>query len=117
MVKKPLSKAKTKAKAARAVRPPGIKPRKLDYTSGFYKDWTRYDKAGRHDMSIIQTVSALLVARQVIPAQYLDHALTGEWSDNREMHLGGDFLLIYKIYEEKNLVMLVALGTHAELFN
>lgn len=93
------------------MRPPGIKPRKLDYTSGFYKDWTRYDKAGRHDMSIIQTVSALWVA------QYLDHALTGEWSDNREMHLGGDFLLIYKIYEEKNLVMLVALGTHAELFN
>ncbi|MNH47934.1 mRNA interferase YafQ [compost metagenome] len=53
----------------------------------------------------------------MIPAEYLDHPLTGEWSDNREMHLGGDFLLVYKIYEEKNLVMLVALGTHAELFN
>ncbi|RYM50397.1 addiction module toxin RelE [Serratia proteamaculans] len=98
-------------------RPTGIRPRKLDYTSRFDKDWARYDKAGRHDMSLIQTVSALLVARQMIPAEYLDHPLTGEWSDNREMHLGGDFLLVYKIYEEKNLVMLVALGTHAELFN
>jgi len=111
-----VKKTRSKAKAAKPPRLPAQLPRKLDYTSGFYKDWYRYDKAGRHDMSTIRTVSALLVERKLIPAEYLDHALVGEWSDNRELHLGGDFLLIYKIYEEKKLIMLVALGTHAELF-
>lgn len=69
------------------------------------------------DLSAIQTVSGYLVARQLIPAEYLDHPLTGDWIGHREMHIQGDLLLIYKVYEKENLVVLIELGTHSELFN
>ena len=44
----------------------------------------------------------------------LDHSLKGEWSDHRECHIGGDFLLIYR--EEIDWIIFVRAGTHAELF-
>ena len=29
--------------------------------------------------------------------EWLDHPLKGEWADHRECHIGGDFLLIYRL--------------------
>ncbi|WP_244600692.1 type II toxin-antitoxin system mRNA interferase toxin, RelE/StbE family [Agrobacterium sp. LAD9] len=42
--------------------------------------------------------------------------MTGEWHDHRECHVGGDFLLIYKLDEKQNLLIFTRAGTHAELF-
>ncbi|WP_333606300.1 type II toxin-antitoxin system YafQ family toxin [Novosphingobium sp.] len=46
--------------------------------------------------------------------EWLDYPLKGDWSDHRECHIGGDFLLIYTI--DGNLVNFVRAGTHSELF-
>ncbi|WP_307776904.1 type II toxin-antitoxin system YafQ family toxin [Ottowia beijingensis] len=46
----------------------------------------------------------------------MDHALKGEWSDHRECHIGGDFLLIYRLSEADSHIVFVRAGTHAELF-
>ena len=50
--------------------------------------------------------------------EYLDHALTGDWADHRECHVGGDFLLVYKLVSRGSTedVIFVRAGTHAELF-
>jgi mRNA interferase YafQ len=57
----------------------------------------------------------LLVANDVpLGPEWKDHPLKGSWADHRECHVGGDFLLIYRI--EGNAIWFVRAGTHAELF-
>jgi len=58
---------------------------------------------------------ANLLKDEVLPAESKDHALQGQWQDFRELHLGGDTLLIYKTDDKK--VYLTRLGSHAQLFN
>lgn len=58
----------------------------------------------------------LLIANDApLGAEWLDHALKGEWSDHRECHIGGDFLLIYQL--DGNAINFVRAGTHSELFS
>nr|WP_255419099.1 type II toxin-antitoxin system mRNA interferase toxin, RelE/StbE family [Glaciimonas sp. PCH181] len=42
----------------------------------------------------------------------------GEWDGHRECHIGGDFLLAYKIDDstKNGLIVFVRAGTHADLF-
>lgn len=59
----------------------------------------------------------LLFLRKTIPAEYLDHELEGsEWKGARELHVGGDFLLVYRITESDELLTFVDVGSHSELF-
>ncbi len=59
--------------------------------------------AGRYDMTLVNEVGGLLIAhtaQQVLAEQWSDHGLTAddEWdAGDRDIHLGGDFLLIYRI--------------------
>ena len=90
-------------------------PRASDYTKTFAKDWERLTHSGRYDMASLKAVMLLLIANDApLPAEYLDHALKGEWEKHRECHIGGDFLLIYRI--DGNLIVFVRTGTHSELF-
>jgi mRNA interferase YafQ len=57
---------------------------------------------------------ANLLNDEALPAEAKDHALQGEWNDFRELHLGGDTLLIYRIDTQQ--VYLTRLGSHAQLF-
>jgi mRNA interferase YafQ len=42
----------------------------------------------------------------------------GNWDGHRECHIGGDFLLIYRLDEsgKAGTVIFVRAGTHADLF-
>jgi mRNA interferase YafQ len=53
-----------------------------------------------------------------LPPEWSDHALAGEWTGHRECHIGGDFLLIYRLDQtpKHSLVVFVRSGTHADLF-
>lgn len=90
-------------------------PRTSDYTRQFLKDWDRLSRTGRFDMARLKEVMLLLVANDaLLPTEWLDHELQGDWSDHRECHVGGDFLLIYRADDRG--VIFVRCGTHAELF-
>lgn len=91
-------------------------PYRSDYTKTFIKSWERYNRAGRRDMN--ETVSAMsrILSGQPLPSEYSDHALSGDMQGYRELHIGGDYLLVYKIDERKHLIIFTDLGTHAELF-
>ena len=62
---------------------------------------------------------ALIANDAPLGPEWLDHALVGEWADHRECHVGGDFLLIYQLHGsgEKEQVIFVRAGTHADLFD
>jgi len=61
----------------------------------------------------------LLVANDgPLAPEWLDHALKGDWIGHRECHVGGDFLLIYRLDDLKDngTVVFVRTGSHADLF-
>lgn len=94
-------------------------PRACDYTKQFRKDWEALSRSGRFDMKRLKEAVLLLIANDApLPPEWLDHPLTGQWSNHRECHIGGDFLLIYRL-DGKNadeLIIFVRAGTHAQLF-
>lgn len=70
-------------------------------------------------MKQLKAVMLLLIANdEPLDAEWLDHALTGNWADHRECHIGGDFLLIYRLEKrgKQEIIIFVRTGTHAELF-
>jgi mRNA interferase YafQ len=95
-------------------------PRASDYTREFLKDWQRLSHSGRYDMNGLKEAMLLLVENNgPLPPEWLDHPLTGDWLGHRECHVGGDFLLIYKLDDsgKAGLVVFVRSGTHSELFS
>ena len=94
-------------------------PRRSDLDKEFAKDWLRLTRSGRFNMARLKQVMLLLIANDgPLPVQLRDHALIGNWADHRECHIGGDFLLIYRLVGEaaKATIVFVRAGTHADLF-
>ena len=92
-------------------------PRASDFTKVFLKDWDRLSRSGRYDMVRLKEVMLMLVSNDAaLEAQWLDHELKGDWQGFRECHIGGDFLLIYKLEDQSRLVVFTRAGTHSELF-
>ena len=94
-------------------------PRLSDHTKAFRKDWERLTSSGRYNLRTLKAAMLLLIANEgPLPAEWRDHALTGDWADHRECHIGGDFLLIYRLDDtgREAKVIFVRAGTHAELF-
>ncbi len=67
----------------------------------------------------LKEVMLLLIANDApLGPEWLDHPLGGDWEGHRECHVGGDFLLAYKLDNSNKfeLIVFVRAGTHAELF-
>lgn len=104
-------------KPARAKR--AALPRRVDYTKAFLKDWERLSRSGRYDLGRLKEAMLLLIANDApLGPEWLDHPLQGEWKGSRECHVGGDFLLIYRLADApaSELLVFVRAGTHADLF-
>lgn len=90
-------------------------PRAADFARSFFKDWERLARSGRYDMARLKLVMLALIANdEALGPEWQDHALKGEWSNYRECHVGGDFLLIYQA--DSDSITFIRAGTHAELF-
>jgi mRNA interferase YafQ len=96
--------------------PKRAKPlRASDFTKAFQKDWERLSRAVRFNMAQLKEAILLLIANDApLGPEWLDHALKGDWADHRECHIGGDFLLIYRL--DGDFICFVRAGTHADLF-
>ena len=91
-------------------------PRSSDKTRQLAKDWERLSHSGRYDMNRLKEAMLLLIANDApLPPEYLGHELTGEWKGFRECHIGGDFLLIYELRADGEIIF-TRTGTHADLF-
>ena len=79
------------------------------------KDLKLAKKQGR-DMDRFFSVVDMLVNKQVLPEEFKDHALIGDYANCRECHINPDWLLIYRIYEEEVVLYLARVGSHSDLF-
>ena len=71
-------------------------------------------------MTRLKRVMLLLIAGDgPLGPEWRDHPLKGRWSGYRECHVGGDFLLIYRLDEKagkSGMIVFVRAGTHSDLF-
>ena len=68
------------------------------------------------DVEILKKVVGLLENEIPLPERFRDHALTGDWAGFRECHLRPDWLLIYRVEQERAIFHLARTGTHSDLF-
>lgn len=54
---------------------------------------------------------------QLLATKYRDHALTGSWNGYRELHVDGDWLLVYFIDGDGLVLVLTRTSTHDELYS
>lgn len=79
----------------------------------FRRDVKRAGKRGK-DMAKLRQLLLLLIAGEILPATYRDHALKGDWKGYRDAHIEPDWLLIYRISGDE--LLLARTGSHADLF-
>lgn len=58
----------------------------------------------------------LLASGETLPSICKDHQLKGDMSAHRECHIKHDLLLQYRRDEEREVIVLVNIGTHQDLF-
>jgi mRNA interferase YafQ len=58
----------------------------------------------------------ILIKGESLPSESKDHSLLGEYQDCRELHIGGDMLIIYLIDSKADETILLRIGTHSQLF-
>ena len=88
--------------------------RKIVHTGQFKKDFKRLRSSGK-DLDKLASLISLLQNGDELSPVHRDHSLIGNWSGWRECHLGGDWLLIYRLTEAE--VVLGRTGSHSELFD
>jgi len=88
--------------------------RRIVNKSQFKKDFKRLRSSGRNISVLAETILKLQQGGS-LPESMRDHLLSSNWTDHRECHLSGDWLLIYQITESE--LILVRTGSHSELFS
>ena len=86
----------------------------LKITSQFKKDLKKYQNQPKR-IEKLKVVLGHLRQDIPIPQEYKPHKLLGEYKDCMECHIEGDTLLIW-FDENTDVIKLIRLGTHSELF-
>jgi mRNA interferase YafQ len=87
-------------------------------TKDFEKSFRKISRSGlslktREKLEFV--IDAIAIEKK-LDTKHKNHRLKGELRDYCECHIAPDLLLIYKIEEEENLLILVDIGSHAQLF-
>lgn len=91
----------------------------IKMTSQFKRELKLAKKRGC-DIKLLESVIEMIAEgdkTEELKQMYDDHALHGNWSSHRELHIEPDWLLIYRLYDDVLVLSLVRTGTHADLFN
>jgi mRNA interferase YafQ len=82
----------------------------------FKKSYKRVIKSGSFSIEDCERLISLIVNGFALPDCYHDHILKGNYSGLHECHIKGDCLLIYEIDDKYNVIYLINIGNHANIF-
>ncbi len=88
---------------------------KVVWTSQFKKDYKAAMKS-HLDMGLLDDVIRSLTNQEELDPKYKDHPLSGNWKSFMKCHIRPDWLLIYKIANDKLILTLARTGSHSNLF-
>lgn len=83
-------------------------------TTQFKKDFKKI-KNNLEKVKALFNIVEKLAKGETIPEEYDPHPLIGNFRNHMECHIENDLLLIW-FDKETNVIKLVRLGTHSELF-
>jgi mRNA interferase YafQ len=89
--------------------------RAFSRTNQFKKDVKLAGKRGK-DLAKLKAVLDLLIDGEILPEQYKDHPLRGDFAGSRDCHLESDWVLIYTLTENNTHVRFERTGSHSDLF-
>ncbi|MDO8593076.1 MAG: type II toxin-antitoxin system YafQ family toxin [bacterium] len=87
----------------------------LKYSSRFKKDLKRF-RHNRQALFELEKILDRLIRGDKLPERNCSHRLQGEFKGCYECHIRPDMLLIYKIEKSELILLLLRVGSHAELF-
>lgn len=86
-------------------------------TTQFKKDFKVLLKKHYSPDKLKQAIDALMAQnKQLLSTKYRDHPLTGNWKGYREIHIEGDWLVIYRVEKQELQLVLTRTGSHDDLF-
>ena len=84
--------------------------------TSLFKKTRKLAKKRGFDLTLLEEPIILLAKGGILPPKYRDHQLQGKLSAFRECHIKGDWLLVYRIIEDKLILSLHSTGTHSDIF-
>ena len=87
----------------------------LSYTSNFDKGLKRAAKRG-YNIKLLENIIQELENTGKVDAKYLPHKLKGKYADCMECHVRPDWVLIWSQDNQSKNILLIATGTHTDLF-
>ena len=89
----------------------------LVLSSNFKKQYKKVSKQGK-DLDKIDYVIDKLAKREELEPKYKDHKLINDkyYINCREFHIEPDWLLVYQYEDNRLNLLLVATGSHSEIF-
>jgi mRNA interferase YafQ len=85
-------------------------------TKQYEKSFKKLKHSGKFNETELNKVIDMLCTGSRLDPIYQDHDLHGEYDGYRECHIRGNILLIYRIEEQKLVLVLFNIGSHSELF-
>jgi len=87
----------------------------IERTNQFKKDFKLIVKR-KYDIDKLETFFELLIKGEILPDEYLEHPLKGNYIGHLDCHIETDWLVIFKRNKAKKIITLVRTGTHSDLF-
>ena len=84
------------------------------FLSAFERDVERYERKARNS-GRLESALEFLRSGTSLPHSFRDHQLQGKMRDFRELHLEGDWLLVYHKDGKKLIITCLWLVTHRKL--
>ena len=88
----------------------------IERATGFDKQLRNLIKKHYSKLAFKKALTALATQNEDMLHALKDHALHDNLQGLRELHIQTDWLLIYQIHQDTLILVLVATGTHDELF-
>ena len=89
----------------------------IKYTSDFKKNYKKIKKQGK-DVEKLKVVVSKLADGLELEEKYKNHMLTDSkyYKKCGECHIEPDWLLVYQYIDNELILVLIATGSHSELF-
>lgn len=88
---------------------------KTVWTARFKKEYKLAVRRGQK-INKLDDIIRMLAKDLALPESLCDHELKGNWKNHRELHIEGDWLLIYQKHDDMLVLELTRTGSHADLF-
>lgn len=89
----------------------------LEVTTKFKRDLKKIKKSQNDFNAVIKVLKKLEIGGvSEIPKPMLPHQLKGKYKDNWECHIKLDLLIIWFQVESPDIIKLIRIGSHSQLF-